>query len=89
MLVEQSVNTALQAADRSFFLEQGTIRFRGLTAELFERPDLLRSVFLDTAVATDDARRRGCPRDRSSTGSRSRRSADRPLARRSCSRPIG
>ena len=55
VLVEQSVNTALQAADRSFFLEQGTIRFRGLTAELFERPDLLRSVFLDTAVATDDA----------------------------------
>jgi branched-chain amino acid transport system ATP-binding protein len=51
VLVEQSVSTAIHAADRALFLDRGAIRFRGPTAELVERPDLLRSVFLDGAVA--------------------------------------
>ena len=46
VLVEQSVNVALTLADRAVFLERGRIRFDGPTAELLERPDLLRSVFL-------------------------------------------
>jgi branched-chain amino acid transport system ATP-binding protein len=50
VLVEQSVNVAVEAADRAYFLERGAIRFSGPTAELLARPDLLRSVFLTGAV---------------------------------------
>lgn len=46
ILVEQSVNVALTMADRAFFMEKGQLRFTGPTAELLDRPDLLRSVFL-------------------------------------------
>jgi branched-chain amino acid transport system ATP-binding protein len=49
VLVEQSVNVALTVAERAYFMERGTIRFDGPTAELLERPDLLRSVFLSAA----------------------------------------
>ena len=51
VVVEQSVNTALNIADRAYFLEKGTIRFHGLTADLLERPDLLRSIFLEGAAS--------------------------------------
>ena len=55
ILVEQSVNVALTTADKAFFMEKGAIRFHGLTAELLERPDLLRSIFLEgAAVATGE-----------------------------------
>lgn len=47
ILVEQSVNVALTLADRAFFMEKGEVRFRGPTAELLERPDVLRSAFLE------------------------------------------
>ena len=46
ILVEQSVNVALTLAERAYFMERGTIRFSGPTADLLNRPDLLRSVFL-------------------------------------------
>ncbi len=46
VLVEQSVNVALDLAERALFMERGTIRFAGPTAELLERSDLLRSVFI-------------------------------------------
>jgi branched-chain amino acid transport system ATP-binding protein len=49
VLVEQSVNVALTVAERAYFLERGKIMFDGPTAELLERPDLLRSVFLSAA----------------------------------------
>jgi branched-chain amino acid transport system ATP-binding protein len=49
ILVEQSVNLALTLADEAFFMEKGEIRFHGRTAELLERPDVLRSVFLEGA----------------------------------------
>ena len=49
VLVEQSVNVALTVADRAYFMERGTIRFDGPTADLLDRPDLLRSVFLSAA----------------------------------------
>ena len=49
ILVEQSVNRAMSLAQRCFFMERGEIRFDGPTAELMERDDLLRPVFLGTA----------------------------------------
>ena len=52
ILVEQSVNVALTVAERAYFMERGTIRFSGPTAELLGRTDLLRSVFLSDGQAT-------------------------------------
>ncbi len=46
VLVEQSVDVALLLAERAVFLEKGEVRFEGPTADLLERPDLLRSVFI-------------------------------------------
>ncbi len=53
ILVEQSVNVALTVAQRAYFMERGTIRFSGPTAELLDRKDLLRSVFLSGAAVSD------------------------------------
>lgn len=50
ILVEQSVNVALTVAETAYFMEKGEIRFHGPTAELLERPDVLRSVFFDGAA---------------------------------------
>jgi ABC-type branched-subunit amino acid transport system ATPase component/MFS family permease len=50
ILVEQSVNLALTIAEHAYFMEKGEIRFNGPTAELLERPDVLRSVFLEGAA---------------------------------------
>jgi ABC-type branched-subunit amino acid transport system ATPase component/predicted MFS family arabinose efflux permease len=49
ILVEQSVNVALTVAETAYFMEKGEIRFSGNTEELLNRPDLLRSVFLEGA----------------------------------------
>jgi ABC-type branched-subunit amino acid transport system ATPase component/sugar phosphate permease len=49
ILVEQSVNRAMSLAQRCFFMERGEIRFDGPNAELMQRDDLLRPVFLGTA----------------------------------------
>ena len=46
VIVEQSVNVALTLAQRAVFMEKGEIRFTGPTADLLDRPDLLRSVFI-------------------------------------------
>ncbi|MFZ6004773.1 MAG: MFS transporter [Actinomycetota bacterium] len=61
ILVEQSVNVALTVAETAYFMEKGEIRFKGPTAELLDRPDILRSVFLEGAAAKDrePAPRRG------------------------------
>jgi branched-chain amino acid transport system ATP-binding protein len=58
ILVEQSVNLALTLADEAYFMEKGEIRFHGPTAELLERPDVLRSVFLEGAGNAASARPR-------------------------------
>ncbi len=50
ILVEQSVNRAMSLAKRSIFIERGEVRFNGLTADLLERNDLLRPVFLGAAA---------------------------------------
>jgi branched-chain amino acid transport system ATP-binding protein len=55
ILVEQSVNVALTVAGTAYFMEKGEIRFHGPTAELLERPDVLRSVFLEGAASRDGA----------------------------------
>lgn len=52
VLVEQSVNVALTLADRAYFMEKGEVRFSGPTADLLDRSDLLRSVFLEGAGAS-------------------------------------
>jgi ABC-type branched-subunit amino acid transport system ATPase component/sugar phosphate permease len=46
IIVEQSLNVALAIADRAVFMEKGEIRFDGPAAELAERDDLARAVFL-------------------------------------------
>lgn len=51
ILVEQSVNVALTVADRAYFMERGVIRFSGPTAQLLDRSDLLRSVFLSAGAS--------------------------------------
>ena len=51
ILVEQSVNIALTVARRAVFMEKGEVRFTGSTAELMERPDILRSVYLKGATS--------------------------------------
>jgi len=43
---EQSINVALQIAERAVFMEKGEVRFDGPAAELLQRPDVVRSVFL-------------------------------------------
>ena len=46
LLVDQRLATAIEMTDRAYFLERGQVRFDGPTAELAERGDLVRSVFL-------------------------------------------
>src|SRR5581483_6851923 len=55
ILVEQSVNVALTVAETAYFMEKGEIRFHGPTAELLDRPDILRSVFLEGAASVREA----------------------------------
>jgi ABC-type branched-subunit amino acid transport system ATPase component len=56
VLVEQSLNVALSLVDHAYFMEKGEIRFDGRADELAQRPDLLRSVFLEGAAKVMEAR---------------------------------
>ena len=51
VLVEQSVNIALNLVDHAYFMEKGEMRFDGRADELLARDDLLRAVFLQGAGA--------------------------------------
>ena len=51
VLVEQSVNIALNLVDHAYFMEKGEMRFDGRADELLARDDLLRAVFLHGAAA--------------------------------------
>ena len=51
VLVEQSVNIALNLVDHAYFMEKGEMRFDGRAADLLARDDLLRAVFLEGAEA--------------------------------------
>jgi ABC-type branched-subunit amino acid transport system ATPase component len=55
VIVEQSVNVALNLAKRAVFMEKGEVRFEGPAADLLERPDILRSVFIAGAASQDAA----------------------------------
>ncbi len=55
ILVEQSVNVALTVAERAVFMEKGEVKFSGSTAELMQRPDILRSVYLKGAASSGRA----------------------------------
>jgi ABC-type branched-subunit amino acid transport system ATPase component len=46
VLVEQSLNVAAVMCERAVFMEKGEVRFEGTTAELLERDDIARAVFL-------------------------------------------
>jgi ABC-type branched-subunit amino acid transport system ATPase component/sugar phosphate permease len=46
VLVEQSVNIALNLVEHAYFMEKGEMRFDGRADELLARDDLLRAVFL-------------------------------------------
>ena len=58
VLVEQSVNIALNLVDHAYFMEKGEIRFDGAAQDLLERDDLLRAVFLEGAGAGGRTRSR-------------------------------
>jgi branched-chain amino acid transport system ATP-binding protein len=62
VLVEQSVNLALTIAERAVFLEKGRVVFEGSTADLLQRGDLARSVFLGQSRATGGAMLTGTTR---------------------------
>jgi ABC-type branched-subunit amino acid transport system ATPase component/sugar phosphate permease len=51
VLVEQSVNIALNLVEHAYFMEKGEMRFDGAAADLLDRDDLLRAVFLEGAGA--------------------------------------
>jgi len=51
VLVEQSVNIALNLVEHAYFMEKGEMRFDGRADELLARDDLLRAVFLKGAGA--------------------------------------
>ena len=48
VIVEQSLNVALEICDRAIFLEKGEVRFEGAARDLLERDDLARAVFFGT-----------------------------------------
>jgi ABC-type branched-subunit amino acid transport system ATPase component/predicted MFS family arabinose efflux permease len=50
IIVEQSLNVAAAIADRAVFMEKGQVRFEGRIADLLERDDLARAVFLGGEV---------------------------------------
>jgi ABC-type branched-subunit amino acid transport system ATPase component len=51
VLVEQSLNIAVQLCDRAVFLEKGEVQFEGATKDLLERDDIARAVFLGAPAA--------------------------------------
>ena len=75
VVVEQSVNVALRLAERAVFMEKGEFRFTGPTAELLERPDVLRSVFIEGA----GPKRGAAPRPAPVVAARTPPAADAPV----------
>ncbi|MDQ1374497.1 MAG: branched-chain amino acid transport system ATP-binding protein, partial [Actinomycetota bacterium] len=56
IVVEQSVNVALTLAEKAIFMEKGEVKFFGKTADLLQRPDILRAVYVKgTGALTDGA----------------------------------
>ncbi len=55
VVVEQSIDRAIELADRATFLDQGTVRYAGPPDGLVHRPDLVRATFLGAAAGGVDA----------------------------------
>jgi branched-chain amino acid transport system ATP-binding protein len=81
VVVEQSVNVALRLAERAVFMEKGEFRFTGPTSELLERPDILRSVFIEGGgkEAGEAALASGRRRKKATTAVRTAPPADAPV----------
>lgn len=78
VLVEQSVNIALNLAEHAYFMEKGEIRFDGASRTLLQRDDLLRAVFLEGAKRAELPRSAGgpggaAPRDKGTAASSKKR----------------
>ena len=79
VVVEQSVNVALELSERAVFLEKGEVRFSGPTSQLLDRPDILRSVFIAGAGAVTEilsggsSRQPAAPSNGADTGGSTRR----------------
>jgi ABC-type branched-subunit amino acid transport system ATPase component len=58
VLVEQSLNVAAAMCERAVFMEKGEVRFEGATADLLERDDIARAVFLGGAAGAPSAKPR-------------------------------
>ena len=58
VVVEQSVNVALQVAEHAVFMEKGRVVYQGRVADLVSRPDIVRSVFLSHAAGASTLTRR-------------------------------
>jgi ABC-type branched-subunit amino acid transport system ATPase component len=58
VLVEQSLNVAAAMCERAVFLEKGAVQFEGRTAELLERDDIARAVFLGERASEEPAPKR-------------------------------
>jgi ABC-type branched-subunit amino acid transport system ATPase component len=68
VVVEQSLNVAAAICERAVFMEKGAVRFEGKTAELLERDDLARAVFLGAPPAAKKRRpRKAAPASRKTT----------------------
>jgi len=82
VLVEQSVNVALNLAQRAVFMEKGEVRFEGPTSDLLERPDVLRSVFIagaNAATPEDDKTTSNGARAKAKTKARVAPGEDAPI----------
>jgi ABC-type branched-subunit amino acid transport system ATPase component len=79
VIVEQSVNIALNLAQRAVFMEKGEVRFTGPTAELLERPDILRSVFIAGAASASEPEPEP---EAAPKGKRSKKASPQPAAAR-------
>ena len=53
VLVEQSLNIAASLCERAIFMEKGAVQFEGRTAELLERDDIARAVFLGATTRSE------------------------------------
>ena len=82
VIVEQSVNVALNLAERAVFMEKGEVRFEGPAAELLDRPDILRSVFIAGAAAHGEQAGAGEAETKPAARTRSRRKAKAEPERR-------
>ena len=50
VIVEQSIDRAVELANRAYFLDQGTVRYSGPPSGLLDHPELVRATFLGAAA---------------------------------------